>query len=228
MKKVARFGKVVLGISVFVFCGTLAFARNTEKKVPLEVKLPRPMFVGTPTNLKSENLEKPTGKKRDPFMVPEGVKNVSAGKPVTASDEEPVIGEISQITDGDKEAPDGSYVELGPGTQYVQVDLEQESTLNAILVWHYHQQGRVYRDIVVQLADDPDFITNVRTLYNNDHDNSSGLGVGKDFEYVETCEGRLIDGKGEKARYVRLYSNGNTSNDMNHYIEVEAYGKPAK
>jgi hypothetical protein len=24
---------------------------------------------------------------------------------------------------------------------------------------------------------------------------------------------------------VRLYSNGNTANDMNHYIEVEVYGK---
>jgi len=24
---------------------------------------------------------------------------------------------------------------------------------------------------------------------------------------------------------VRLYSNGNTSNEMNHYIEVEVYGK---
>jgi hypothetical protein len=31
----------------------------------------------------------------------------------------------------------------------------------------------------VQTADDPDFITNVRTLFNNDIDNSLGLGVGK-------------------------------------------------
>ena len=28
-----------------------------------------------------------------------------------------------------------------------------------------------------------------------------------------------------KGRYVRLYSNGNTSNDTNHYIEVEVYGR---
>jgi hypothetical protein len=27
---------------------------------------------------------------------------------------------------------------------------------------------------------------------------------------------------------VRLYSSGNTSNDLNHYVEVEVYGTPAK
>ena len=31
----------------------------------------------------------------------------------------------------------------------------------------------------------------------------------------------------EQARYVRLYSNGNTANDLNHYVEVEVFGKPA-
>jgi hypothetical protein len=38
----------------------------------------------------------------------------------------------------------------------------------------------------------------------------------------------LIDAKGVKGRYVRLYSAGNTSNKMNHYIEVEVWGKPAQ
>ena len=38
------------------------------------------------------------------------------------------------------------------------------------------------------------------------------------------AEGRLFDLKGVKARYVRLYSNGNTTNDLNHYVEVEVYG----
>ncbi|MGY8689571.1 MAG: hypothetical protein ACKVHP_17785 [Verrucomicrobiales bacterium] len=63
------------------------------------------------------------------------------------------------------------------------------------------------------------------TVYNADHDNSSGLGKGTDKAYVETNKGRVIDGKGTKGRYVRLYSNGNTSNEMNHYIELEVYGK---
>ena len=66
------------------------------------------------------------------------------------------------------------------------------------------------------------------TLFNNDHDNTLGLGAGRDREYIETYEGKLIDGRGARARYVRLWSNGNTSNDMNHYVEVEVYGLPVK
>ena len=68
----------------------------------------------------------------------------------------------------------------------------------------------------------------VRTLFNNDIDNSAGLGVGKDMHYTETHEGKLIDAKGARARYVRLYSNGNNGSDLNHYIEVEVYGKPVE
>ena len=69
------------------------------------------------------------------------------------------------------------------------------------------------------------FTTNVTTVFNNDIDNSAGLGIGTDLHYIETHEGKLIDAKGVKGKYVRLYSNGNTSNDLNHYIEVEVYGK---
>jgi len=196
--------------------------------VPIDIKLPKPMFVGTPQNIRAPNLEKPLGKPRPPFLAPLGTKNVAFGKPVDSSDEEPIIGEIEMITDGDREAADGSYVELGPFRQNVTIDLGAEYNIYAILLWHYHKQARVYLDIVVQVADDPDFITNVRTLFNNDHDNSSGLGSGSDMHYVETAEGKLIDAKGIRARYVRLYSNGNSSNELNHYIEVEVFGKPAK
>lgn len=193
--------------------------------VPIEFKLPKPMFVGTPQDTKVPNLEKPTGKPRPPFYAPAGTKNVASGKPVSSSDEEPIIGEIKMITDGDKEAADGSYVELGPMQQHVTIDLEEIYEIYAIMIWHYHKQARVYYDVVVQVADDPDFITNVKTLFNNDINNSAGLGVGKNMHYTETNEGRLIDAKGIRARYVRLYSNGSNSNDLNHYIEVEVYGK---
>ena len=196
--------------------------------VPIDIKLPKPMFVGTPQSTSVPNLEKPLGKPRPPFLAPAGVTNVALGKPVASSDEEPIIGDIEMITDGDMEAADGSYVELGPFAQNVTVDLEAPHEIYAILVWHYHKQARVYYDVVVQVADDPDFITNVRTLFNNDIDNSAGIGVGKDMHYTETNEGRLIDAKGVKARYVRLYSNGNTGNDLNHYIEVAVFGKPAQ
>jgi hypothetical protein len=37
-----------------------------------------------------------------------------------------------------------------------------------------------------------------------------------------------VDAKGNKARYVRLSSNGNNANELNHYVEVEVFGRPAK
>jgi len=193
--------------------------------VPLEIKLPKPMFVGTPTNINIENLEKPLGKARPLLQVPQGVKLLSLDKPIASSDDEPIIGDLEQAVDGDKEGIDGSWVELGPGKQWLQIDLEKPAEIYAIVIWHYHRQGQIYKDVVVQVADDADFISNVRTIFNNDIDNSSGLGIGKDMHYVETSEGKLIPVKAVKAQYVRLYSNGNTSNDLNHYTEIEIFGK---
>jgi len=198
------------------------------KLAALDIKLPRPMFVGTPQDIKVANLEKPLGKPRPPFYAPVGTKNVALGKPVTSTDEFPIIGELEWITDGDKEGADGSFVELGPFEQHVTIDLEAEYNIYAIVVWHYHKEAHVYFDVVVQVASDPDFTANVTTVFNNDIDNSLGLGVGKDMHYTETAEGKLIDAKGARARYVRLHSKGSTSNDLNHYIEVEVYGKAAK
>jgi len=200
-----------------------------EKTEPLKVKLPKAMFEGTPKNIKpAPTLEKYLDKPRPPFLVPVGCTNVALNKPVTSSDSMPIIGELELVTDGDKEGTDGSYVELGPGLQWVQIDLKQRYAIYAILLWHYHAEGRVYHDVVIQVSDDPDFLQGVKTIYNNDFDNSAGLGIGKDLEYIEDYRGRLIDAGGVVGRYVRLYSAGNTSNDQNHYIEVEVYGKPAK
>jgi len=202
--------------------------KDKPKLSPLEIKLPRPMFIGTEKPIRVSNLKKLSTEDRPPFLVPAGMKNVALSKPVSSSDEEPLIGEIEMITDGDKEAADGSFVELGPTLQHVTIDLLAKYEIYAIMIWHYHQIPQVYFDVVVQVADDSNFITNVRTLFNNDTDNSAGFGVGIDMHYVETYKGELIDAKGTKARYVRLYSNGNNNNDLNHYIEVEVYGKPVK
>jgi hypothetical protein len=194
--------------------------------VEVKIELPRPMFVGTPTSLKSARLDpKLKRKKRPPFYAPPGVKNIALSKPVSSSDEEPVIGELEMVTDGDKAGEDGSFVELGFDKQYVQIDLGKPYEIYGVLVWHYHSMARVYRDVIIQIADDEDFIENVRTVFNNDHDDSSGMGKGDGYEYVETYEGRLVPVKEEKAQYIRLYSNGNTANDMNHYTEVEVFGK---
>jgi hypothetical protein len=195
--------------------------------VPLKLQLPKAMYVGTPQPIKLPNLEKPRSDPRPDFMVPPGTELLSKGKAVTGSDEYPVIGELSFLTDGNKEATDDTYVELGPGVQHVQVDLGKPAAIYALVLWHYHSQARAYKDVIVQVSNDPDFVKDVKTLYNCDDDNSAGMGIGKDMAYIENREGRLIDAGGAVGRYVRLYSNGNTSNEMNHYIEVEVYGKPA-
>ena len=201
---------------------------NKAQMEPLKIELPGPMYKGTDEPIRVDNLRKLDTGTRPPFLVPLGTTNVALCKPISASDEEPIIGEIEMITDGDKEAADGSYVELRPFLQHVTIDLEEPYEIFAVLVWHYHKRARAYIDVIVQTASDPDFITNVTTLFNNDIDNSAGLGIGADMHYVETHKGELIDAKGIKARYVRLYSNGNTANDLNHYVEVEVYGKPLK
>ena len=199
-------------------------AQPDPNKEELKLKLPKPMFIGTPTNIRSANLEV-TGKSRGPFYVPKGTVLLSAKKKVTSSDMQPVIGELDMITDGEKAGGDGYFIELGPGPQWVQIDLGASRALYAILAWHYHSQARVYHDVVVKVSDDPTFKTGT-TVFNNDHDNTSKLGAGKDKEYIEVAEGKLFDPKGAKGRYVRLYSNGNTTNDLTHYVEVEVYGSP--
>jgi hypothetical protein len=195
--------------------------------VAIPLVLPKPQFVGTPENLMGiANLDKkPDGWVQPPFMAPKGVVNVALNKPVTSSEPEPIMGELKMITDGDKEATDGSVVELGPFSQWVQVDLGESHEIYAVAVWHFHKQARVYFDVIVQVSDDPEFVTGVTTLFNSDTDNSSGLGVGQDKNYVDDRNGLVVDAKGTKGRYVRCYSAGNNSSDLNHYIEVEVYGK---
>ncbi|MBC7349891.1 MAG: hypothetical protein H5U05_07960 [Candidatus Aminicenantes bacterium] len=220
---------ILSGLLIFsLLAAALPLPAQDQDKVELKILLPKPMFIGTPRNIKTPNLEAVTGKPRGPFFVPRGTELVSLKKAVTSSDPLPVIGELSYVTDGEKSGEDGYFVELGPGPQWVQIDLKAPFVIQAIVVWHYHSQARVYRDVIVQASEDRDFVSGVVTLFNNDHDNSSGLGAGRDKEYIETNEGRLIDGKGTKARYVRLWSNGNTANDMNHYVEVEVYALPVK
>jgi len=207
-----------------------AAATPTGNPEPIPLELPKPGIGPTPKNVPPGTRIKTTngpGKPRDPFLAPRGVKNVAFKRPVTASDNEPVIGELRMITDGGKEANQDSFVELGPGVQWVQIDLGSAVTIHAIVVWHEHSEPIVYQDVVIQVSDDKDFIENVRTLFNNDHDNSAGLGIGEDWGYFETNEGLLVDAKAVRARYVRLYSNGNTGNDLNRYTEVEVHALPA-
>ena len=197
---------------------------GTPGGVKLETPLPPELIEGTPKPMKVPNLEQAPTKLPD-FFVPAGTVLLSKGKKVTSSDVNPIIGTLDLITDGDKDAGEGYFVELQDGLQWVQIDLEQSVPLYAVWVWHFHSQQRAYHDVIVQISDDPAFKTGVTTVFNNDYDGTAKMGKATHNPYVETRFGKIIDAKGTKGRYVRLYSNGNTSNEMNHYIEVEVYGK---
>ena len=173
-------------------------------------------------------MEKPSDKPRPPLMVPPGLSNLALHKPVTTSDTNKPADELVKVTDGDKEAGDQNVVLLRKGPQWVQIDLGSPCQIYAIVVWHGFDEPKVYHAVVAQVADDAKFTQNVRTLFNNDFKNLDMQGVGTNREYFESNEGKLIEGKGAVARYVRLYSDGSTVARLNEYTEVEVYGRPPK
>ena len=79
---------------LFVFAAAPLGAQVPAGKEELKLKLPKPMFIGTPTNLRSPNLEKVTGKSRAAIYVPKGTVLLSLKKKITSSDSAPVIGEL--------------------------------------------------------------------------------------------------------------------------------------
>lgn len=203
------------------------FGKSQPAMEPLKLELPAPTFKGTPPNLPTgPNIEPLTDKPRAPFMVPKGVQNVALGKPVVSS-VPPFTGETSQVTDGKKAASDCDTVEMKKGAQWVQIDLGRTCAIYAVALWHDHRYIQVVHDVIVQLSDDPEFKTDVQTLFNNDMDNSAGLGVGTDREYFETNAGKIIDAKGAKGRYVRGYTKGSTMTALNACQEMEVYGLPS-
>jgi hypothetical protein len=220
--------RICAALSIVALCA--AWLSAEEKKVPLETELPEEVLAGTPPDVLAllfPGLEKLPEGDAPEFLVPEGTGNVALNKPVTSSDSNPVLGELKFVTDGQKEGTEENYVELGPMEQWVQIDLGKPCTIYALYIWHYFREARSYRDVVIQVAADADFTENVQTIYSNDQDNSLKKGLGKSRPWIETYRGKLIDANGAQGRFVRLYSAGNTANDLNHYVEVEVYGKPA-
>jgi len=193
--------------------------------VTIKPEMPKPLFAGTPIpdNNPPANLDK-SGKPVREVQVPAGVALVSNGKPVTCSDPQP-LGELSWVTDGDKNGDDGYFVDILPGLHWVQIDLGVSQEIHLIWMWHYHKVAAIYKDVVVQISEDPDFKT-FTTVFNNDWDNSAGFGIGKDPSWVETNNGRAMPVSGVTGRYVRCWSSGRNIDDTNHYIEVEVYGRP--
>jgi hypothetical protein len=221
---------VMIGVVGFLLClGGFSLAEDaTGEKEPIKIELPEPFFGGTPLEGCFPNLEEwPVGP-RPPFLAPKGTSLISRNKPVTSSVKAPISGELKMLVDGDKSFDPKSMIELDAGLQWVQIDLEAEYEIYAIVLWHFRRGKNFFFDVIVQVSNNPEFKAGLTTLYNADYDNSAGFGVGKTLDYVENHEGRLIDAKGAKARYVRCYSNGSGWDEKNTYVEVEVFGKPVK
>ena len=183
---------------------------------------------GNPLGLKPPHLRREV--KRPPFMVRAGMTNVALYKPVAAADPEPVTGDLDQLTDGLKKSGPFDFVEFGPGRQWVQVDLGRTRTIHAIGVWHFYKNATIYNDVIVRVADDGGFTQNVRTLFNNDHDNSSGLGPGGDTAFYTRWWGEIVDARGRDyagtpARYVRVYTADGMEGEPVRFVEIAVYGK---
>ncbi len=202
--------------------------RADETLAPLKLKLPAPVGAGTPKNIPAGSTVELSAKPPAPLLVPKDLVNVAPGKKITCSDRNATAGDLAKLNDGDKEAEEGSILLLHKGLQWVQFDLGAPHEMFAIVVWHAFDTPKIYRSVIVQVADDADFTQNARTLFNNDRENSAGLGVGADRQYFESNEGKIIDAKGARARFVRLYSNGNSDSLLNEYTEVEIYARPAR
>jgi len=200
-----------------------------ENMVPLDVKLPAAAFKGTPANIQTNSYTEPySDAPPAAMMVPAGLENLAKNAMLTCSSSNVMNGPLDKLIDGDKEATETSIVLLRKGTQWVQMDLGKEAEIFAVVIWHAHATAKVYHDIIVLASDDPDFKKDVKTIFNNDQDNTSGLGAGTDREYFETRFGKRINAKGVKGRYVRFYSKGSTESALNEYTELEVYGRLAK
>jgi len=205
-------------------------AKKADRRdwAPLILKLPAAKDAGTPKTIPIGSTVDISSKPQPPLLVPRDAVNVAPGKKITCSDKNVTAGDLAKLTDGDKEAEESSILLLHKGLQWVQFDLSGPHETYAIVVWHAFDTSKIYRSVIVQVADDADFTDNVRTLFNNDQENSAGLGVGADRQYFESNQGKIIDAKGARARFVRFYSNGNSDSRMNEYTEVEIYARPAK
>ena len=191
------------------------------------------VLLSRPLDIRSPNLEPSRGAKpRPPVDVPIGCDRLlSASCKVSSSDTNLTPKALLLVTDGNKEYSDISTVKLAPGIQWVQLEFGFAQKIHAIYIWRYLSEPHVFRDMIVQLSNDAGFQEDVETVFNNDDDNTVGLGVGRDKEYIETFMGRSIPVNGIKARYVRIYSNGSVmdrgkTDKANYYTEIEVYGEP--
>lgn len=199
---------------------------RTNARTIIRPEMPKPLCTvspgWSPGDLPPNMIEGWFSRVRE-VEIPCRVSLLSRGAPVTSSDPAP-LGDLSLVTDGDKEGDDGYFVDILPGLQWVQIDLGATRDLWLIWLWNYHKVPVFYKDVIIEVASQEDF-SDARIVFNNDCDNSSKKGMGSDKSWVGTNCGWPVKLSGLPARYVRLYSNGRNIDDTNHWIEVEIYGR---
>jgi len=207
---------------------TLGADSSATNLAPIPLRRPRLALPRPPHRDDPDPQTEPwwASQRRPPFLAPVGVTNLALHKRVTSSVSPGFSGPVFKVTDGDKGPGDNAVAEIPAGKQWVQIDLERVRQIFAIAVWHVQNDNEVFRCVVVQTADDAQFASNVHTLFNNDYANLLGLGAGADKQYYEVAEGKLIDARGVRGRYVRCYSHGSNLNPLNRYTEVEVWGLP--
>jgi len=198
----------------------------SEELAPLPIKLPAPAFGSYIVKL-DPSIDSPTGKARPAPLAPKDVTNIGLHKGVVSS-APALTGSLDQIVDGVRDLRSDCTVEFRSNLQWIQIDLGAKKQLYYILFWRQTDEMVAYHDVIVRASNDPRFVKGVTTLFNNDQNNSAGFGKGEDREYYETYEGKLVDAKSVNARYIRIYSAGNSHDQFNRCTEIEVWGRPAK
>ncbi|WP_219639653.1 discoidin domain-containing protein [Cohnella sp. CFH 77786] len=165
------------------------------------------------------------------------VANVALGKSVSTNASSTSGEPLSALTDGVKTRDKYVLYGVSTGPKWAQVDLGQAYDVVRVNIrndWGDSQTYRTGKDLIVQLSNDPTFASGVTAIFNNDGDNSSGLGTGNDAEYVEPGDGSgkdILLADPVSARYVRYWANGHvringTANAVDTPVEIEVYADP--
>src|SRR5271156_482128 len=105
---------------------------------PLKLKLPAPVFAGTPKQAPQGVSVDPPTTKPPVIMAPSDARNIAPKARLTSSDRNATTATLAKITDGDKEAQEDSVVLLRKGLQWIQFDFGRPEEIFAIVIWHAH------------------------------------------------------------------------------------------
>ena len=125
-----------------------------------------------------------------------------------------------------------NYFDFGAGYKsgYMEIDLGGYYDVSSINALFYNDNTRRYKDVVVLVSENRKF-TLEDIVYNNDLSGKHDLGPAlTDDESVDTSAGRTIKFETRRARFIRIYMAGNTSNGGggNQIVEFEVYGLPSE